>query len=175
MQQSSIQPISSFKIYLRLLNYLRPFVGLFALSLLGFMIFASSQPMLAGILKYFVDGLSAKSGATLDAIPLLGSIELNYGVPLMLILVVTWQSIGSFLGNYFLARVSLGLVNDLRRALFDSLLHLPNTYFDQTNSGHLISRIIYNVTMVTGAATDAIKVVVREGLTVVCLFSYLLW
>ena len=175
MQQSSVPPISSFKIYLRLLTYLRPFVGLFALSLLGYMIFASSQPMLAGILKYFVDGLSAKSGATLDVIPLVGSIELNYGVPLMLILVVTWQSIGSFLGNYFIARVSLGLVNDLRRALFDSLLHLPNTYFDQTNSGHLISRITYNVTMVTGAATDAIKVVVREGLTVICLFSYLLW
>lgn len=175
MQQSSTPPISSFKIYLRLLSYLRPFVGLFAISLLGFMIFASSQPMLAGILKYFVDGLSAESGARLDAIPLIGSINLNYGVPLMLILAVTWQSIGSFLGNYFLSRVSLGLINDLRRALFECLLHLPNTYFDQNNSGHLISRITYNVTMVTGAATDAIKVVVREGLTVICLFAYLLW
>ncbi|MNZ61178.1 Lipid A export ATP-binding/permease protein MsbA [compost metagenome] len=29
--------------------------------------------------------------------------------------------------------------------------------------------------MVTGAATDAIKVVIREGLTVVFLFAYLLW
>jgi subfamily B ATP-binding cassette protein MsbA len=29
--------------------------------------------------------------------------------------------------------------------------------------------------MVTGAATDAIKVVIREGLTVVFLFGYLLW
>jgi subfamily B ATP-binding cassette protein MsbA len=63
----------------------------------------------------------------------------------------------------------------LRRALFDSLLRLPNTYFDQHNSGHLISRITYDVTMVTGAATDAIKVVIREGLTVVFLFGYLLW
>jgi subfamily B ATP-binding cassette protein MsbA len=43
------------------------------------------------------------------------------------------------------------------------------------NSGHLISRITYNVTMVTGAATDAIKVVIREGMTVVFLFGYLLW
>jgi subfamily B ATP-binding cassette protein MsbA len=29
--------------------------------------------------------------------------------------------------------------------------------------------------MVTGAATDAIKVVIREGMTVVFLFGYLLW
>ncbi len=52
---------------------------------------------------------------------------------------------------------------------------LPNRYFDTHNSGHLISRITFNVTMVTGAATDAIKVVIREGLTVVFLFAYLVW
>lgn len=52
---------------------------------------------------------------------------------------------------------------------------LPNRYFDTHSSGHLISRITFNVTMVTGAATDAIKVVIREGLTVVFLFLYLLW
>jgi len=67
------------------------------------------------------------------------------------------------------------VVDTLRRALFDTLLRLPNRYFDQNNSGHLISRITYNVTMVTGAATDAIKVVIREGLTVTFLFAYLLW
>lgn len=67
------------------------------------------------------------------------------------------------------------MVHDLRTALFDNLLTLPNRYFDLNNSGHLVSRITFNVTMVTGAATDAIKVVFREGLTVVFLFAYLLW
>lgn len=150
-------------------------VGLFAISLAGFIVFASSQPLLAAILKYFVDGLTLPSGSSFHEIPLLGRLDLAYGVPLMLVLIVIWQGIGSFFGNYYLARVSLGLINDLRRALFESLLHLPNTYFDHNNSGHLISRIAYNVTMVTGAATDAIKVLIREGLTVVFLFGYLLW
>jgi subfamily B ATP-binding cassette protein MsbA len=175
MQQSETKPVSSLKIYFRLLSYLRPLIGMFAISILGYLIFASSQPMMAGILKYFVDGLTAPSGVTHHAIPLFGNMQLMYGVPLMLILVITWQGIGSFFGNYYLAKVSLGLVNDLRRELFDSLLHLPNTYFDQNNSGHLISRITYNVTMVTGAATDAIKVIIREGMTVIFLFAYLLW
>ena len=66
-------------------------------------------------------------------------------------------------------------MHDLRVELFNKLLVLPNRYFDNHNSGHLISRITFNVTMVTGAATDAIKVVIREGLTVVFLFAYLLW
>ena len=175
MQQASSTQDSSLKIYLRLLRYLRPFIGLFAISLVGYVIFASAQPMMAVILKYFVDGLTAPTSVTQHAFPLIGSIELMYGVPILLILIITWQGIGSFFGNYYLARVSLGLIHDLRRALFDSLLKLPNRYFDENNSGHLISRITYNVTMVTGAATDAIKVVIREGLTVTFLFGYLLW
>jgi subfamily B ATP-binding cassette protein MsbA len=176
MQHTKKPPAnSSLKIYFRLLGYLRPLIGLFLVSLLGYVIFASSQPMMAVVLKYFVDGLSAPTTLTHHEFPLIGSIELTYGVPILLIMIITWQGIGSFLGNYYLARVSLGLIHDLRRALFDSLLRLPNSYFDQHNSGHLISRITYNVTMVTGAATDAIKVVIREGLTVTFLFSYLLW
>ena len=171
----SASTTSSVKIYLRLLTYVRPFIGLFAISLVGFMIFASSQPMMAGILKYFVDGLTEPADVVLQGVPLFSNLELMYAVPLMLVAIATWQGVGSYLGNYYLARVSLGLIDGLRRALFDSLLCLPNSYFDQHSSGHLISRITYNVTMVTGAATDAIKTVVREGLSIIFLFGYLLW
>lgn len=166
---------SSLKIYLRLLGYVRPYSGRFALSILGYMIFASTQPMLAGILKYFVDGLSDPGAVLFPQLPYLRDLQLLQAVPLLIVAICAWQGLGSFLGNYCLAKVSLGLVHDLRVALFDSLLRLPNRYFDQHNSGHLISRITFNVTMVTGAATEAIKVVIREGLTVVFLFAYLLW
>jgi ATP-binding cassette, subfamily B, bacterial MsbA len=174
MVQESQPPVSSLKIYFRLLSYLRPFIGLFVVSIIGYIIFASSQPMMAVVLKYFVDGLTTPESAT-HLLPVIGKVELTYGVPFLLVLIITWQGLGSFLGNYYLARVSLGLIQDLRQALFDTLLHLPNSYFDHHNSGHLISRITYNVTMVTGAATDAIKVVIREGMTVLFLFGYLLW
>lgn len=165
----------SVRIYLRLLRYLRPYAGLFAISLLGYMIFASAQPMLASVLKYFVDGLTDPADAVLNGVPLLDGMQIMHGVPLLLVLIASWQGLGSFLGQYYLSRVSFGLVHDLRCALFDSLLRLPNSYFDHHNSGHLVSRITYNVTMVTGAATDAIKTVVREGLSVVFLFGFLLW
>jgi len=174
MHKSSSQA-SSVKIYLRLLAYLRPFIGLFAISITGYIIFASSQPMMATVMKYFVDSLTAPAGVTHHDFPVIGNVELMYGVPILLVMIITWQGIGSFLGNYYLARVSLGLIHNLRRELFDNLLKLPNSYFDRENSGHLISRITYNVTMVTGAATDAIKVVIREGMTVVFLFTYLMW
>lgn len=173
--ETAAQPSSSLKIYLRLLGYVKPYVGHFALSILGYVIFASSQPMLAGILKYFVDGLSNPDAVLFPDVAYLQDLQLLQLVPLLIVLIAIWQGIGSFLGNFYLAKVSLGLVHDLRLSLFASLLRLPNRYFDNHNSGHLISRITFNVTMVTGAATDAIKVVIREGLTVVFLFAYLLW
>jgi len=166
---------SSLKIYLRLLGYVKPYIGMFLLSIVGFVIFASTQPMLAGILKYFVDGLSNPDVVFMPKVPFFKDLKLLMAVPLLIILIAAWQGLGSFLGNYYLAKVSLGLVHDLRVQLFNKLLVLPNRYFDTHNSGHLISRITFNVTMVTGAATDAIKVVIREGLTVVFLFGYLLW
>ncbi|MCM8593925.1 lipid A export permease/ATP-binding protein MsbA [Accumulibacter sp.] len=167
-------PLPSLRIYLRLLSHLRPLVGLFSVSIVGYLIFASSQPMLAGILKFFVDGLAAP-GATRQAVPWLGPLDLMHAVPLLVVVVIAWQGIGSFLGSYYLAKVSLGLIDDLRCRLFDALLRLPDAYFAHHNSGHLISRITYDVTMVTGASTDALKVVIREGLTIGFLFGYLLW
>ncbi|NKQ11197.1 MULTISPECIES: lipid A export permease/ATP-binding protein MsbA [unclassified Pseudomonas] len=172
---------SGLSIYLRLLRYVIPYWKLFAVSLLGFLLFASTQPMLGYILKFFVDGLNNPDASFFAQVPhlselkSLADLKLLQAVPLLIVLIAVMQGIGSFLGNYFLARVSLGLVHDLRVALFNNLLVLPNPYFDNHNSGHLISRITYNVTMVTGAATDAIKVVVREGMTVIFLFATLLW
>lgn len=160
---------SSARIYLRLLGYVKPYWAAFAISIIGFTIFASSQPAMAWMLKFFVDGLNEGSSARFFGVPLL------WGFPLFIILVALYQGIGSYLGNYFLAKVSLSVVHDLRTGLFNNLLTLPNHYLDNHNSGHLVSRITFNTTMVTGAATDAIKVVFREGMTVVFLFAYLMW
>ncbi|MDO7910659.1 lipid A export permease/ATP-binding protein MsbA [Pseudomonas monteilii] len=166
---------STLTIYLRLLSYVRPYIGLFLLSIFGFLIFASTQPMLAYILKYFVDGLGNPEARLFAGHAWLPELQLLQAVPLMIVLIALLQGIGSYLGNFFLARVSLGLIHDLRVLLFNKLLKLPTSYLDNHNSGHLISRITFNVTMVTGAATDAIKVVIREGMTVIFLFVSLLW
>lgn len=64
---------STLAIYFRLLAYVRPYVGLFILSIVGFLIFASTQPMLAYILKYFVDGLANPEASLFLATPTLAS------------------------------------------------------------------------------------------------------
>ena len=92
---------SSLKIYFRLLGYVRPYIGLFLISIVGFLIFASTQPMLGYILKYFVDGLSNPQAVLFPGVPYLRDMQLLQAVPLLIVLIAAWQGLGSYLGNYF--------------------------------------------------------------------------
>ncbi len=166
---------SSLKVYLRLLGHVRPYLGYFVLAVLGFAIAASGKALLASVFKFFVDGLAIPDAPMFPGVPLLDGADLSVAVPAAVIMISVWQAAGTFLGNYSISRVSLGLIHDLRMRLFESFLTLPNRFYDLHNSGHLISKVTYNVTMVTDAATEAIKVVFREGLTVLALLAYLFW
>jgi subfamily B ATP-binding cassette protein MsbA len=154
---------TSIKIYLRLLEYVWPYWKPFSVSLLGFLIFALTQPALAALMEYLVDSLQAENRSEI------------YWVPLATICIVFFRGIGSFLGSYYIAKVANNVVHNLRCEIFNKYTALPNSYFDDQNSGHLLSRVTYNVSQVTSAATDAIKVVVREGLTIIGLLGYLLY
>ncbi len=157
-----MQGRSGLKTYLRLLSYVRPYVPTFLISVVGYMLFAWTMPAFAKLIEWFVEGLQGGDEKYLTYVPMLA-----VGIAL-------FRGIGFYLGNYFLAKVSLGVVHDLRTDLFNKLLELPNYYFDRNNSGHLISRITYNVSLVTSAATDSIKTVIREGLTILFVLGYLL-
>ena len=174
---SETTKVGSWQIYLRLLGYVKPYSGFFALSLSGYALFALSQPAFARLLEYFVEALEGtfttidKDVGWLLPSSLLSSAIL---IPAVMMFISIFRGAGSFLGSYFLAKVSSLVVHDLRCLMFNQMIKLPNTYFDNNNSGHLIARITYNVGMVTTAATDAVKVIVREGLTVIFLFGYLI-
>lgn len=157
-----MQGRSGLKTYLRLLSYVRPYVPAFLISVVGFMLFAWTMPAFAKLIEWFVDGLQG------------GDEKYLYYVPMLAVAIALFRGVGFYLGNYFLAKVSYGVVHDLRVDLFNKLLVLPNFYFDRNNSGHLISRITYNVTLVTTAATDSVKTVIREGLTIIFVLGYLL-
>ena len=163
-QISSIsQPQTSLKIYLRLLGYVKPYWLLFLISILGFVVFALTQPLLTHMFGVLIDAVEAADSK--DRLLL----------PLSVVAIFAVRGLGGFVGSYFLARVAQGIVHTLRTQLFNKLTILPGSFFDEQNSGHLISRITYDTAGVTTAATGALKVLIREGVTVIALLSYLLY
>jgi len=161
-------PSRDLTLYRRLWCYVRPYTAAWLVALVGFALFASGQPMLAVALKYFVDGLTDPALAQVT-LPWVGSVELLPWIPALLVAVALWQGLGTLLGQYGMAKVATGVVHDLRRDLYHHLLHLPQRYFHANDSGRTVSRLTHDVTMTTTAVTDAVRVVIREGLTVVAL------
>ena len=167
----------SLQIYLRLLTYVKPYAGYFALSLLGLAIFALTQPAFAKLLEYFVQALEGEEVTLLQNWKWLSSSGLSslWLIPALMVIIAIVRGIGSYLGNYYISKVANFVIHDLRTEMFERMVNLPNVFFDNNNSGHLIARITYNVSLVTSAATDAIRVAVREGLTVVFLLGFLFY
>jgi len=153
----------SLRVYRRLLNYVRPYWRFFALSIFGYLIYAATQPLFAAIIKHIIDTLQTPGREGVMALPLL------------FVGLIVARGLGAYLGNYFLAKVSTGVVHDLRCQIFDHYTRLPAAYFDGHNSGYMMSRITHNVGEVTQATTEAARTFVREGLTVIGLFGYLVY
>jgi subfamily B ATP-binding cassette protein MsbA len=151
------------KIYLRLLTYVRPYWLPFSLGIIGFIIYAATQTGFAALMEYLVDAIGEQKE---DAY--------IYG-PLALIGIAFARGLGTFMGNYFTAYVARNIVHQLRVVMFDKLLVIPLDYYHNNASGHILSKISYNVEQVTNAATESLKISVREGMTVIGLLGYLLY
>ncbi len=179
------QPQTDWYLYRRLLSYLSPYVNVFVLSILGFTLYSLAVVGLADVLQYLIDVLNKSEnyddGIISGIVSLLaggGTAALQhaaYLVPIAMFILVVLRGIGFFIGNYGMAYVTRYLVHDVRIALFEKMTELPSQFFDNNTSGYLISRVTFNVEQITGALTNALKVVIREGTTVLGLLAYLLY
>jgi len=74
-----------------------------------------------------------------------------------------------------MAWVAARTVMDMRRDMFNHLLRLPARFFDGQSTGALISKVAYDVTNVTQAATTVLTTIVRDSLSIAGLLGYLLY
>lgn len=177
---------SDWQLYLRLLRYVFPYWYIFTFSILGYVVYSIGGVLFADIMQFLIDALSESGSADSSivagfAYTLFPSTDMSrlefarIAVPVAAIFVAFIRAMGFFVGTYFLSHVARNLVHDLRCELFDKMLFAPSAYYDKATSGVLISKITFNVEQLTGATTKALKTVIREGLMVVFLLSYLIY
>mgnify|MGYP002735271308 CR=1 FL=1 len=154
---------SGWALYKRLMGYVRPYWRAFALAIVGYVIYAGASTALAEMMKRLIDGIQQP-----DA-------DFRLMLPLFVIGMFAARGLGTFLGTFFMSQVARNLVHALRCDVFNHMMHLPGDFFDAHSSGQLVSRVTYHVEQVTGAATKAITILLREGLFVIGLVAYLLW
>jgi subfamily B ATP-binding cassette protein MsbA len=152
------------QVYRRLLAYVKPYWRMFAVSVVGMIGFAATEPLFAAMMKPLIDGSFVDRDESIVRL-----------MPVLLILLFVVRGIAGFINSYCLSWVGRRVVADLRQQMFEHLLRAPTRYYDNQGSGHLLAKLTYNVENVATAATSVITTIVRDGFTVLGLMAYMLY
>jgi subfamily B ATP-binding cassette protein MsbA len=151
------------ELYKRLLTYVKPHRLVFGISVLGYIIFSITGVATAEWLGWTIDQVTAKNP------------DARIISPLVCVAIVVVRGIGGFMGGYSLEYIANHIVHKLRCDIMDKMLELPVRFYDNSTAGRLVSKVTYDVAQISGAATNAVTVIFREGLTVVGLLIALFW
>jgi len=150
--------------YRRLLTYVWPHWRMFLLAIIGMMGFAATEVGFPALMKPLVDDSLIAHDP--DAIKL---------IPILLISLFVLRIVVNFVATYCMSWVGRTIIKELRTQMFSHLLNLPTATYDKSSSGSLLSRMTYDAEQVGRAATNAITVVIQEGLTAIGLIALMLY
>ncbi len=156
--------LTSSQLYLRLLRYVAPYWHAFTASTLSLIVVAATEAALPALMQPLLDGTFVERDPVLIRL-----------VPVLIILLFLVRGMATFIGTYTSNWVGNKVVMDLRNEMFVKLLHLPNHYYADHPTGALLSKLTYDVTQVTTAATSVVTVSVKDSLTIVALLAWMLY
>ncbi len=151
-------------IYQRLLAYARPYLGVFSIGVLGMILFAATDSALAYLVKIFLNGAFVEKNP-----------GILWSIPIGVVVLFALRGIGDYVSNYFPGYVGRQVIKGLRGDVFAHYLRLPTAYLDRQQSGHLLSKLTYNIELVANAATMAAISLIRDSLTILGLVGTLFY
>ena len=172
------QTESGLKIYLRLIKYLKLVIIPFVVSIVGFALFAATQPALAKLLGLIIEAIESKGTPITLQLPVSDaslSFDPQYWLPLVAIIIFIVRGVGTFLGSYYNEYAGAKLTAILKTQIFNHLTILPAEFFDKNQQGQLLHRLNTGVGQIQKAITGALKTIIREGLTILFLLAYVFY
>ena len=148
----------------RLVSYIKEFkLALFG-GIIGMIGYAAVDMALIWSLQPLIDdGFTGKDPSVLEM------------MPYFVVIVIGLRGVSAFLSSYCMAWVGTHVVMKLQRQLFSQLILLPISFFDKTNTGDLLSKITYDASQVSNAASNALVKIFREGATVIGLVGLMFY
>jgi len=150
-------------LYSRLLRYVRPYRWAFGLAVVGMLVVAGGDLMLAYLVIPIVRNFQSPDP--------LGTKWL----PLTIVGVFFLRGVGAYISEFGMGWTGYRVVFDLRRDLIDKLLRLPTPYYDTHAAGVIQSKVSFDAHQLASAASGAITNAIRSTLTIVVSFGYLMW
>lgn len=152
-----------FKVYLRLLSYLKQYWGIGLIVVFGFVLNAATEVSVAKLLEQIITAIQTKDRAFTNLFPFL------------VVLLMFFRGLGLFLGGYYTSVISRNLIFNIRQEVFAKLMRLPSQYYLDNTSGHITAKIMYNVEQLTAATTESLRTLLQQGLITIGLMGFLLY
>lgn len=155
---------NGFAIYKRLASYALKHWRYLLLAFIGLVIAGATTPLFAVYMQPLLDG------TFMDKDP-----EVIRWAPIALLIIFLFRGISSFISSYAMEWIGRSIVKEIRGELFSRLLRLPVSYYDKTNSGELVTRLIYHVEQVAVAATKGLTILVQDTVVVIGSIAVMLY
>lgn len=155
---------STYLLYKRTWSYMSEYWPKFLISISAMAVAALTEPALARIMKPLID----KGFVDQDR----SAIILT---PILVIVIFFVRAVASYINESTTTWLSGTVVEKMRRLMFDRMLRLPVQYYDDNNSGRIMSRIIFDVTQITDAGFKVVTVTFKDGITIIGLLGLLFY
>jgi subfamily B ATP-binding cassette protein MsbA len=148
--------MSSAKIYLRLLQYLRPYIPKTMMAVACMILATSASLYVPWIVRDVIDGVLVNKDKALLNVITIG-------------IVVVFALRGFFVygQSYLMAYISQKVVIDLREHLFRHFQRLSISYFDRSQTGKVLSYMTNDVGVLQGALAQNVIELASESLALV--------
>ncbi|QWE17075.1 lipid A export permease/ATP-binding protein MsbA [Polynucleobacter sp. AP-Nino-20-G2] len=148
----------------RLIQYLKPHIGLIIGSLLAMALVAGAETSIPALMKPLLDrGFTGQLNSKL------------WQVPVFLVGLAFVRGMAQFLSSYLLNRVINAILLKMRMQMFQSLLHSTTNFFQKNSASNLINAVVFEVNNALSIMGGMLISLVRDSLTVIGLIGYLIY
>lgn len=154
--------------WLRVFGRTSPYRGALLGATLLALVSAGAGALWASLLGPLLEGLLT-SGDTRWGPLVLTRGDLTWRVPVALAGVAVLKGLAAWLHSGLMGRAAQGTLSTLRHELYERLLALPPSWFEQRHSGELLSRFTSDVTQLEFSAGQALSALTKDSLQVLAL------
>jgi ATP-binding cassette, subfamily B, bacterial MsbA len=182
------------RLYLRILSYLRPYTGLFVVSVVAMVVFSALDAFSMTLLIPFLTVLfrdpeelaaglfAGREGAIYDLLERLVGGLIPTGAPMeglrnvlfILFVVFLVKNIALYVQTYTVAVIEQLVTRDLRNQIYDHLMGMDLGFFQRTKAGQIISRITNDVDQVRTLVTRNLAEGLSKLIQTLVFFAVLL-
>lgn len=155
---------TTFTLYKRLLQYLRPYWKMVALVVLTLGLVAATEPLMPLLLKYLVDDSLIAQDQTMIKL-----------IPALILLVFIVKGLAEYASKVASSWVAHKAILDIRAQMFAKMNRLPLQTHHDFSTGQLLSKVTYDVPQVANSLSEAWIILIRDTLIIIGLLGYMFY